>query len=295
MFLAPSRLWLAGMLAVAVLAAVPVLAEPVYVTRAQLAADIVTLLNQNRSDVSEFPFYRDVPKSDPDYLAIEVARERSMVTDRELVIKNGFFKPGAPITYAELYRVLDRVLSGDDPSLPSSEAILAPFDDHDAVSNDLKPVVAKLVVSDILSPDAQATLSPSAFVTEERMAVLLSKMRARLSVVNFVPKPQPEEEPVLPAGLSLVLEPTSVILQSTLNLGDTLYFSLSQDAGVFPKGSRLTGKVVEKRSDTQYDVLIDELKTPQEQYYRTRTHLLMQFSKKGAFMAPGDLLKLTSD
>ena len=264
------------------------------ITRAQLAVKIIKLLGHQKDTVSEFPFYRDVPKTHPAYADIEVARERDLITETELAIPAGLFKPEQPVTYAEVYRVLDRALVGKKPSPDFSRMLLAPFVDVDDLSDQLAPVAAKLVVGTVLNPDLDQQLTPGENITPEDLDKFLQRLSIRLSVVRFRLPPEPETFPELPVGEVLAVEPTSVILKEAIALGDTLYFALSQDTPDFAKGSRLRGKVVAKNSEDEYTVLINELKTTKGMYYRTQSNLRLVFPKRSGFFAPGDPLTLVT-
>jgi len=84
--------------------------EPI--TRAEWAGILVRAIGHNTKLYSEFPFYRDVPATDPDYVPIEVAREKKLTVYES---DHGFYHPQKPVTYAEAYESISHAITGPPP------------------------------------------------------------------------------------------------------------------------------------------------------------------------------------
>lgn len=267
------------------------------ITRAYMARRLITTLGFKHPlqvDVSEFPVYRDVPKDYWDYGDIELSRERGFMSAGIITMPSGFFAPEKTMTYDEVYRVIEKSLTGKQPPVDASRTILEPFEDHEAVSDELAPVAAKLVLIGVLRPEVDKKLLPDEDVIREKLDVLMERMSARLAIVRFRMPAKPEEYPDLPVGQALAVEPTSVILRESITPGDTLYFAVAQDVDGFAKGGRFRGKVIAKKSENVYTVLLSEFESTDGEHFQTQTRFDLNFPPKEGFLAPGDQMQVVT-
>jgi hypothetical protein len=269
------------------------------VTRAQLAEVLVKALKHNLDLYELFPFYRDVPRTHPDYAAIEVARETSLLTFQE---DHGFYYPARPVRYRDLYVALAHALTGPNPVGEEQAHLLQPFGGAQAISFNVAPSVAKMArlrffVTETGHVDPQLKLNE--LVTPDGLAPLVSSLMHIIELRSMaVEESEDERGSLLPGGLSLVISPSTAIFESQLTPGQRVFFSLSEAVTPLPKESRVRALVQDvSTAQHRYTLLVDEIRTPEDVFYRTQASLVITFPprRRTNFIVPGQLLQTVTE
>ena len=270
------------------------------VTRAQLATIMVKALNHNQELYELFPFYRDVPRSHPDYVAIEVARETGLLTFPQ---NHGFYHPDWPINYSTLYMAISHALTGPNPTLAEQDHLLQPFGGLTAFPKWLAPAVAKMTRlrffvtgTGHINPDLHLKEN----VTVEGLAPLLASLMHVIELRSTATEQtdQSESASILPGGLSLVMSPSTTIFESQLTPGQRVYFSLSEDVSPLAKESRVRAMVREVDANLhRYTLMVDEVRTPEGVLYKTQGTVIITFPprRRTPFLVPGQLLETVTE
>lgn len=262
------------------------------VTRAAFADSLIRALQHQTQWVSTFPFYRDVPADHWAYNAIEVARERKLMSS--VYKKPGYFEPDRPITRLEAYLVLARSLAGNVPSLEMSNQILSAFPDYQSLPEATRPQVARLVNARIVRPWGQKpALSPREPLNYISFAFMLEREITITSIKQLLLPKVNQQLPSVSGGLSLALVPNNALYVAQLKVGNTIFFTLNES--VFdrdndfnlPKGSRVRGEVTEIQPPSTYIVTLKQLNTPADSTYNLNGFVALPFkNNKDAFIVP---------
>lgn len=271
-----------------------------FVTRAQLATIMVKALNHNQELYELFPFYRDVPRSHPDYVAIEVARETGLLIFPQ---NHGFYHPDWSITYTSVYMAISHALTGPNPTVPEQEHLLEPFGGINAFPKWLAPAIAKMTRlrffvtgTGHINPDLRLKEN----VTVEGLAPLLASLMHVIELRSTATEQtdQSETASILPGGLSLVMSPSTTIFESQLSPGQIVYFSLSEDVSPLAKESRVRAMVREVDANLhRYTLMVDEVRTPEGVLYKTQGTVIITFPprRRTPFLVPGQLLETLTE
>ncbi len=269
------------------------------ITRAELARLIVGAIGYNTLMVSEFPFYRDVPVDLPDYAPIEVAREKRLIDYPE---EHGFYHPGQAIRFAELYGALGKVLRPPAPSDSANRLTVESFADGNRLPAELVTPVAKMAYANFFPQTRQERHETYLLPQQEVSAPAIAPFIVRLMQVAGTHTQLEAALPsgavaFLPAGLSMTVTPTASLFRSRLAVGDTVTFSLVNNAGPLIKGSRFRGRVESVADGSTYRIRLYEVRTVNEdQFFETNTILTLVFPEKDekAFVVPGQVFEITS-
>lgn len=261
--------------------------------RAELAWILVKALKHNTELVSEFPFYRDVPKEYWAYAPIEVAREKKLIEHPD---EHGFYHPEKTVTYADAYTAIAQAITGPLPSTEATEFLLKNFKDKADISPQVAPAAAKMAqvrfFSNRAMPEARRTLlNANDPVYPEGLAPHISYLMRLITRQAPLRAEVAETLPVLPAGLTLILSPATAIFEARLGVGEAVYLTLVSPAGPLPKGSRVRGQVQSANTNERtYGVDLFEARTPEGQFYQTSAELTLKFppKEKLAFFVPGE-------
>jgi len=271
-----------------------------FVTRAQLATIMVKALNHNQELYELFPFYRDVPRSHPDYVAIEVARETGLLIFPQ---NHGFYHPDWSITYTSVYMAISHALTGPNPTVPEQEHLLKSFGGIHTFPLWLAPAIAKMTrlrffVTETghINPDLRLKEN----VTVEGLAPLLASLMHVIELRSTATEQtdQSETASILPGGLSLVMSPSTTIFESQLSPGQRVYFSLSEDVSPLAKESRVRAMVREVDANLhRYTLMVDEVRTPEGVLYKTQGTVIITFPprRRTPFLVPGQLLETVTE
>lgn len=264
-------------------------------SRAEWADIMVKALGHNTDLVSEFPFYRDVPKNYWAYVPIEVAREKGLLQRRN---DHGFYYPEKPITYTDVYVGIAQAITGPPPTPEMTNHLLESFSDRNTVSPFLAPLLAKMAQVQFFKHTGQEKLQahPGAPVYPTEVAPLITYLM-HLIEKRSVSGPEEEAVPILPAGMALTLSPATGILEPQLSVGTSVSFTLVNPIEPLPKGSRLRGTVQEATIPSHtYVVEISEAQTPEGITYQTSAPLTLTFSPKEklSFFVPGETFTTTT-
>lgn len=269
-------------------------AQPI--TRAEWAAILVKAIGHNTSLVSEFPFYRDVPLNHPGYAAIEVARDKELLVYQK---DHGFYYPENALTYAEAYKSIAQAITGPPPPVELYSYLLKGFSDRDQLDAEELPAVAKMArVHFFRDTKPQTSLQPDAPVTFEGATPLVTYL------VHLIQRRAPLQSemegaaPVVPAGLNLVLSPTTALLELDMTVGESVRFNLVKAVGPLPKESRFEGVVSESKPSTRsYTVQLSTVKTPEGTVYQTHATFTLGFNPRSriTFFVPGELFYAVSE
>jgi len=262
------------------------------VTRAAFADILVRALQHQTQWVSTFPFYRDVPANHWAYNAIEVARERKLMT--AVYKKPGYFEPDRPMTRLEAYMVLARSLAGNVPSLEMSNQILSVFPDYQSVPEATRPQVARLVNARILRPWGQKpALAPREPLNYLSFAFMLEREITITSVKQLLLPKANTQLPTVSGGLSLPVIPNNALYVSQLKVGNAVFFTLTENVYDrdnefnLPKGSRIRGDVTEIRPPSTFIVTLKQMNTPDDKTYNLNGFVALPFkNNKDAFIVP---------
>jgi hypothetical protein len=264
-------------------------------SRAEWADIMVKALGHNTDLVSEFPFYRDVPKDYWAYVPIEVAREKRLLQRRN---EHGFYYPEKPITYTDVYVGIAQAITGPPPNPDVTAHLLEEFSDGDSVSPFLAPLVAKMAQVRFFKHSGQEkpALHPGAPVYPAEIAPMITYLMHLIEKRSVV-GPTEEVVPVLPAGMTLTLSPATGILEPQLTVGASVSFTLVNPIAPLPKGSKLQGTVQDANmSSHSYTLDISNAETPDGTNYQTSAPLTLSFSPKGklGFFVPGETFITTT-
>lgn len=268
-------------------------------------AEFVTLLyrasGMNTPFLSEFAYFRDVPKDHWAYLPIEGFRMRNIIGG----VTDGFFEPEEPITRLSAGAILSRTLSESWLRLSSqeiSDTLMAYDQSVDSVPGWARYDLARSVYAGFLLPVSKQ-VSPQ----QARFSLELDAPLTRMDAVRMVYRRALigiEEEmravervPWIPVGVQMTVSPTSAISQAQLFVGQTLYFATVDTVEVpqanltLPRGTRIHGHVVALSSDrSQATVTLDRALLPSGTYYNMVSQLLVQFKpeeEEQRFVVPG--------
>lgn len=265
-------------------------------TRAELASILVKALGHNTQTVSEFPFYRDVPKDYWAYAYIEAAREKQLI---EHAYGHGFYYPDKTVTYADAYLAISHAITGPPPTPEVTAHLLKPFKDK----NTLKPYVAaaaakmtlvRFFATRNLSETQKTMLRPNDPLDAEGLAPMITYLQRLIQRRSAVRTEATTAMPVLPAGLKLSVSPATAILEAKLTPGEYAYFTLPQPVDRLPKGSRFRGVVREAQPDNRkYTVELFEAQSPDGTLFQTSADLILSFppKEKLGFFVPGELFE----
>lgn len=264
--------------------------------RAELASILIKALGHNTQLVSEFPFYRDVPKDYWAYAPIEIAREKRLIDYDD---EHGFYRPEKTVTYADAYLAISHAITGPPPSKDATEHLLKPFKDKDALPPDVAAAAAKMALVRFFSTrNAQApqktTLDANEPVYAEGLAPLATYLMRLIQRRAPVRTEAITAVPVLPAGLKLSVSPATAILETRLTPGEYVYFTLPMPVDRLPRGSRMRGVVREAQADLRkYSVELFEAQTPDGTIYQTSADLSLSFppKEKLGFFVPGEVFE----
>lgn len=267
-------------------------------TRAEWAGILVRALKHNTRLFSAFPFYRDVPMDHPDYVPIEVAREKKLLT---YSADHGFYHPEKPIVYADVYQGISHALTGPFPTPEAQAHLLKGFEDQTEFSPELAAAVAKMVRVHFFTAEAGRTETRAhadEAVTPEGLAPLVTylmrviELRADLSPQDIA------NVPVLPGGLALTLSPSTAVMETQLTPGQVVTFSLVNVVPPLTKESHLRAVVRDVDSvQHRYALIVEEARTPEDAFYRLRAPLTLLFPprRRTPFIVPGQLFETTTE
>jgi hypothetical protein len=265
--------------------------EPV--TRGQFAQILVKALNHNLTLFSEFPFYRDVATDHPNYAAIEIAREKKL-TDYQS--EQGFYHPDQAIQYRDVYLAISHAITGAPPSRVRAEHLLRNLPQRSVFTEAEYNAVAKMTQSRFFSRVRrhETTFQPlETEVTPQGLAPFINFMmflnERRAPIVSAE-----DLAPQLPAGIRLVVSPSTGILEERLKAGGRIRFQLVSAVETLPKGSMVRGVVQEAKANRTYIILFDTVRTTEGQNYETRAELSISFSAKDklGFIVPGETFEV---
>lgn len=262
-------------------------------TRAELADILVRALGHNRNLYSEFPFYRDVPRSHWAYVPIDIARSKRLIEQPD---GQGYYQPDDVVTFAEAYQAMANAVPGAPPSEEMTAYLLHPFEGWEHWPEHLQQAVAKLARARFF-PDSSPLETPVQLPTDAPLQLdgLAPLVRYLVQVTDYrkplVTLDRRKEVPALPSGLTLAVTPMITIYAARITVGQTVHFSLVTPAQNLPKGSRLRGIVRDIPSERQYIIELNEAQTPQDEIFQTRAELVLTFdaSDRLAFIVPGDI------
>lgn len=287
------------------------------VTRAQMADSLVKVLNYPPLEVSEFPFFRDVPRNYWAYAPIEVLRERGFVTG----YSGGFYKPDQTVSRLDVYMTLAGVLSSVPMKDSTANMLLAPFKDRAAVPAWAKPGIARLVQEDVIriSRRRENNLNPDQKIVPADFVRLLGQLSLRVGDTGaVVARTNDESLPAIPPGMMLKVTPNSAIFRSKLAVGDYLYFTLLEDVpvikspakpvenpeatkplpdelpDVLARGTLLRARVNGIENENIWIFRLNQAKTPDNKYFRLKALLKIRFQGQGeqSFVVPGQTFEV---
>lgn len=275
-------------------------------TRAYWADILVKALGHPTSQVSEFPFYRDVKQDYWAYNAIEVARSKKLI---EYPQNHGNYEPEKSVTYGEVYLALANAITTPLPPLEAKDSMLQGFSDRDRISGDLLPAVMKLSRAGFFAPPRQRTGRPMTGVDSTQKKTLkaddsvtpdgLAPLVVFLMRMTELRTPLLQNESlgvVVPAGLKLKISPAVAIVEAQLTLDRRVYFTLITPVDLLTKGSYIKGTIKEILANRDYRVEFYEAQTPEGDKYQISGSIVLRFSSKSKldFLVPGQVFELTT-
>lgn len=270
-------------------------------TRAEFMARLMQLLEQDKNRISGFPTYRDVPMNSEYYADIEIARERGMLPQTREFTPNGFFSPNKNITKREALEIIERTLSGKQPTVETSKLILDPLVDTRLISDDLKPIIAKLLYIRLLRSERLQPIEnidqylESPFTQDEWQQISERLLAIRQQRYILLPKEEAELTP-LEGGLTLKILPAKALFKERIGVGDDVYFTVSEDTALLPRGSSIHGKINKKTEEDHFSILFNQVKTPTDFYYKTRATLDLSFEgNEEGFIIPTEPWIITTE
>jgi hypothetical protein len=261
-------------------------------TRAELADVLVKALKHDLRLVSEFPFYRDVPKDYWAYNAIEVGRAKKLLVYKE---DHGFYYPDKPVTFADVFTGIANAITGKPPLEDEISFYLIIYPDWEEVPEELWPAVAKMTRARFF----EGQLSPALQLSVEPTPKALAPYIVALSHLNerrvLLPPQKEALLPAIPGGLTLTVSPAVAIFESRLAIGDSIYFSLAETVDQLPKGSKIRGTVKDSLGTHTYVIELVEAETPEEKLFRINGELTLVFRNKALpFIVPGESFQVTT-
>lgn len=255
-------------------------------SRAELADVLVKALKHNTKLVSEFPFYRDVPKDYWAYNTVETARAKKLL---DYPNDHGFYYPEKLVTFSEVFTGIAHAITGPPPSDEETSFYLVIYPDWEDIPAELQPAVAKMTRSRFFEGQLSPGLQLSEPATPKAIApyiITLTHLNERRTVLP----PQKEALlPTVPGGLTLKISPTIAIFEARMGIGETVYFSLIEAVGPLPKGTKLKGTVIDMIRPHSYVVELTEAEPPEEGLYRLNADMNIVFTKKSLpFVVPGE-------
>lgn len=263
-------------------------------TRAEWATVLVKALKHNTSLFSNFPFYRDVPLTHPAYVPIEVAREKQLLV---YPAGHGFYYPEKTLLFSDVYQGIAHALTGPLPSPEEEAHLLRSFEDKSTLPPILAASVAKMARSHFFTPEsglATKRLHPRETVTPEKAAPFVVYLMHVIENRADVNQREIAEVPALPANLSLMLSPSTAVMETQLISGQNVYFSLLNAVEPLPKESRIRA-VVRDRDPAQhrYILYLGEARTPEDEFFRLNAMLVLTFPprRRTPFIVPGQVFE----
>lgn len=264
------------------------------ITRAELASILVKALEHNTTMVSEFPFFRDVPREHWAYVPVEVAREKRLLTD---AYDHGFYYPDRAVTFGDVYRAISKAITGPPPSSDEAAHLLSRFVDLDELEPDDRMAMAKMARTRYFWRNNQGDISShwTEPVSPKDLAPLVASLMY-LTEHKAALIPERGTLPVLPPDISLTVTPSSAIFEERIGVGEVVFFTLVYPADPLPKGTRLRGIVRDVLPSKTYIIELTGARTPEDQIYRTSAELSIIFPprEKTAFIVPGEVFQTTT-
>lgn len=265
------------------------------VTRAQLAEVLVKALKHDITLYSEFPFYRDVPVIDPAYVPIEVARAKRLI---DYPGDHGFYHPAQPIRFGELYLAISHTLTGRPPAPERAEHLLRNIPERKSLSESQYASVSKMAQARFFSrvrrhetrfQPVENEVTPQAMASYISFMMFLNQSRSPIGGAE-------ETLPELPAGLTLVVSPSTGIMEERLKSGGRIRFQLVNAVETIPKGSMVRGTVQEALPNRTYRIVFDAIRTTEGQNFATRAELSIAFSARDklGFIVPGETFEVVT-
>jgi hypothetical protein len=267
-------------------------------TRAEWAGILVRALKHNTRLFSAFPFYRDVPADHPDYVPIEVAREKKLLA---YPADHGFYYPEKPIAYADVYQGISHALTGPFPAPETEAHLLKGFGDRAELSPDLAAAVAKMARVHFFTAEAgraETRVHANDAVTPDGLAPLMVYLMRVIERRADLSRREIAEVPALPGGLTLALSPSTAVMETQLTPGQIVTFSLVNVVPPLTKESRIRAVVRDVDSiQHRYGLIAEEARTPEDDFYRLRAPLTLLFPprRRTPFIVPGQLFEATTE
>lgn len=308
----------------------PLPAPETTVSRADFSVQLLKALGYPTDFVSEFPFFRDVPRDHPAYVSIETLRERGFVSG----LTGGFFKPEQPISNLDAYMAISSVMATVRLPKPTVETLLAAYKDKQDIPQRAQEPVARLVHEDILHVEQgkENFLKPEAPLTQDVLDTLLGRLGLQMQSTPLVSDRTNESLlPAVPAGLRVAVTPSSALVRDNLSAGDEVYFVTIEDSRAvsqaesqkesideskpvdiltpqaplpttatpesetgLSRGTRLRANIIETRPDGTMTLRFSQAVTPVGTYYKLNALLPINFPKDAdkAFVVPGQRFEL---
>lgn len=282
------------------------------ITRAEFVTLLYRAAKLNTPYISEFPYFRDVPTDHWAYLPIEGFRMRDVLKGST----GGYFHPQAPMRRMEAGVILSKSLEAGWLSLSDQEveATLKAYsnDRLDMIPDWARYDLARSIYAGLLLPHHRPVQAPEtdpAFVLD--LDIPLTRMEAahmvyrRALVTEEEGLPKKQEAVWLPAGVNLVISPTSAISPNQLNVGYTVYFTVTDSTTVpelnllVPRGTRLSGKVTEISEDHLSNrIVLERMNLPSGEVIQMASQVTLNFDasdkSQQQYIVPGETFNITT-
>ncbi len=263
--------------------------NPAPITRSEWASILAKSLNHNLQMVETFPVYRDVPVTDPNYAPIEVLREKKIMT---FPGSKGYFEPNKPVTRAEVFLHISRAISGQILSPEIQKDLLATYTDHDDLAPETSQAAAKMARVRFFTPEAgyhESVLRPNDTITATELAPLVNYLLNVLQDHVLEDATLAKNAQFLPAGLNLTLTPSTAVFEAQMTPGQSINFSLVNEAPPLARDSRIQGVVRESLNSHVYVLVLQSARTPDNRLYKMRAPLQITFPvrRRNSFIITG--------
>ncbi|MEB3288040.1 MAG: S-layer homology domain-containing protein [Vampirovibrionales bacterium] len=275
------------------------------VSRGAFANVLIKSQGHNTSLVSEYPTYRDVPKTYWAYAPIEVARERQLLTGNA----QGYFHPNDIVSRKDAYLIFAGLLAGTRPSLALSDKILSPFSDSGSIPERIRPDIARLVNAQLIlpKPEPDNQLNIEAPLDFAELSAILSREVEIQDYKRFLLPVNEATLPHLPSGVAFSVVPNGALFKNKMVVGDTVYFSLTQPVQTtlngapleIPLGTRLDGELANITNGTEgpiYEIHFNKIQVPAGDNYQVEGSIDLKFDNTQVepFIVPGEPYHFTS-
>lgn len=283
--------------------------DTTFVTRLQLAKQLVDWFNLPTWPVHDFPLFVDIERDNEHYAVIDSVHRHHLLFAYQPAEQQGVFAPKQPATQLDLWLAVGKMLAPKNlMDAKEAQKILADFDNVDSVPPYHHKRLAQLALDGVLTPEENSPLQPDKYLQPGDLDKIADKLQISQRIIKqreMEAALSQEPEGKIPGSVTLTFTPSQAITQDKLHAGNTLHFQTLSDVEfrdptrdnqltTLPVGSSLTGHVdLENIAEQLYHLVFDYARSAQDGR-KYGMNAAFTLSWKNAFKSVPNLL-LTGD